>query len=45
MTGDWRKQHNEEVRNFYSSPSEIRMMKSRRIRVMHVARLGERRNT
>jgi hypothetical protein len=38
VTGGWRKVHNEELHNFYSSPSVIRMMKSRRIRSAgHVA--------
>jgi hypothetical protein len=32
VTGEWRKLHNEELRDFYSSPSIIRMMKSRRMR-------------
>jgi hypothetical protein len=32
VTGGWRKLHNEEVNNFYSSPSIIRMIKSRRMR-------------
>jgi hypothetical protein len=32
VTGDWRKLHNEELHNLYSSPSIIRMMKSWRIR-------------
>jgi hypothetical protein len=31
MTGDWRKLHNEELHNFYSSPSIIRMIKSGRM--------------
>jgi hypothetical protein len=31
-TGGWRRLHNEALRNLYSSPSEIRKMKSRRIR-------------
>jgi hypothetical protein len=30
--GDWRKLHNEELHNLYSSPSIIRMIKSRRMR-------------
>jgi hypothetical protein len=30
VTGDWRKLHNEELHNLYSSPN--RMMKSRRMR-------------
>jgi hypothetical protein len=32
ITGDWRKLHNEELHNLYSSPSKIRMIKSRKIR-------------
>jgi hypothetical protein len=32
VTGDWRKIHNEELHNLYTSPSIIRMIKSRRIR-------------
>jgi hypothetical protein len=45
VTGGWRKQHNEELHNLYSSPSIIRIIKSRRIRwVGHVARMGEKRN-
>jgi hypothetical protein len=27
VTGDWRKLHNEELRNWYSSPNVIRMIK------------------
>jgi hypothetical protein len=30
-TGGWRKLHNEELHKLYSSPSIIRMIKSRRI--------------
>jgi hypothetical protein len=30
--GGWRKLHNEELCNLYSSPSIIRMIKSRRMR-------------
>jgi hypothetical protein len=42
-TGGWRKLHNEELHNLYSSPSIIRMIKSRRMRgVGHVARIGRR---
>jgi hypothetical protein len=45
VTGDWRKLHNEELHNFYSSPNTIRMIKSRRMRwAGHVARKGEKRN-
>jgi hypothetical protein len=29
VTGGWRKLHNEELQNFYSTPSIIRMIKSR----------------
>jgi hypothetical protein len=45
VTGDWRKLHNEELHNLYSSPKIIRMIKSRRMRCAgHVARMGETRN-
>jgi hypothetical protein len=45
VTGDWRKLHNEELYNLYSSPSIIRMIKSRQIRwTLHVARMEEKRN-
>jgi hypothetical protein len=32
VTGDWRKLHNEELRDLYSSPSIIRIIKSREVR-------------
>jgi hypothetical protein len=32
VTGGWRKLHNEELHNFYSSPNIIRMIKTRRMR-------------
>jgi hypothetical protein len=32
VTGDWRKLRNEELHNLNSSPSIIRMMKSRKMR-------------
>jgi hypothetical protein len=45
VTGGWRKLFNEELHNFYSSPSIIRMIKSRRMKwAGHVARMGEKRN-
>jgi hypothetical protein len=45
VTGGWRKLHNEELHNLYSSPSIIRIIKSRRMRwAGHVARIGEKRN-
>jgi hypothetical protein len=44
VTGEWRKLHNEELHNLYSSPDIIRQVKSRRIRwAGHVARMGEER--
>jgi hypothetical protein len=46
VTGGWRKLHNEELHHLYSSPSIIRMIKSRRMRwVGHVAQMGEKRNS
>jgi hypothetical protein len=33
MTGEWRKLHNEELHDLYSSLSIIRMVKVRRIRL------------
>jgi hypothetical protein len=45
VTGDWRKLHNEEFHNLYSSPSIIRVVKSRRMRwAGHIARMEEKRN-
>ena len=42
VTGEWRKLHNEELNDFYTSPNIVRVIKSRRIRLIgHVARMGE----
>jgi hypothetical protein len=44
MIGSWRRLHNEELHNLYSSPSIIRMIKSMKMRwVGHVAFNGEKR--
>jgi hypothetical protein len=41
VTGGWRKLHNEELHNLYSSQSIIRMITSRRMRgAEHAARMG-----
>jgi hypothetical protein len=45
VMGKWRKLHNEELRDLYSSPSIVRIIKSQRMRwAGHVARMGEKRN-
>jgi hypothetical protein len=45
VTGGWRKLHNEELHNLRSSPSLIRIIKSRRMRwAGHVVRMGVERN-
>ena len=42
VTGEWRKLHNEELRDLYSLPNIVRVVKLRRIRwAGHVARMGE----
>jgi hypothetical protein len=43
VAGEWRKLHNEELHDLYSSQSIIRIMKARRMRLArHVAQLGRR---
>jgi hypothetical protein len=45
VTGGWRKLHNEQLRDLYSLPSIIRIIKSRRMSwAGHVAQMGEKRN-
>jgi hypothetical protein len=45
VTGEWRKLHNDELNDFYSSPRIIGIIKARRTRwAGHVAQRGEKRN-
>jgi hypothetical protein len=42
VTGEWRKLHNEELNDLYSSPNIVRVVKSRRVSwAGHVARMGK----
>jgi len=43
---DWRKLHEEELHNLYTSPDMIRVMKSKSVRwVGHVTRMGKKRKS
>ena len=43
LTGEWRKLHNEELSDLYSSQNIVQVIKSRMRWAGHVARMGERR--
>jgi hypothetical protein len=45
ITGEWRRLHNEYLRNLYTSPNIIRVVKSRSMRwEVNVARMGQMKN-
>jgi hypothetical protein len=45
VTGEWRKLHNEELRDLYSSPSIIRTIKPSTMRwAVHIVRMWDRKN-
>ena len=41
VTGEWRKLHNKELRDLYSLPNIVRVVKSRMRWAGHVTRMGE----
>ena len=44
VTGEWRRMHNKELNDLYSSPNIVGVIESRRMRwAGHVARMGEER--
>ena len=44
VTGEWRRLHNEELNDLYSSPAILRVIKCRRLRwAGHVTRMGDER--
>jgi hypothetical protein len=46
VTGEWRRLHNKELYALYSSPNNILVIKTRRLRwAGHIERMGERRGT
>ena len=44
VTGKWRRLHNEELNDLYSSPNIVCVIKSRTRWAGHIARMGERRD-